>query len=394
MLRLRNCRLISALTEGYESDRGDVYIEGKRIAFIKPVDEGVIPAKETIECEGKTLLPGFFELHCHLYASMFDSYRLQLLSDGEVMFGAYDYAKSYLKAGYTTVRDCGSTRNAVVEIKRAIEKGIIEGPRLFASGLIVTPTETGNESYKDLYVEADGPEAVTKACRQELQKGNDFIKIMVSGAFLNEGGDPGQQIMTFEEIKAAVDVATMKNTYVCAHCHGAESIKVAIKAGVKTIEHGTFIDDEGIEMLKEMRNVYHVPTGAIGLYSLEDTTDLSEGNLQKAQQYFEEERANINKAYKAGLLMGFGSDIDLQGFLSHPGYEFIARKTFYYFENIDILKQATINSAIILGLEKELGTIKVGKLADLVLVDGNPDEDIYVMEKPVLRVFKEGKAVK
>ena len=395
MFVLRNCRLIKELTEGYGEEYGDVLLNGQYIAEIQPQGYVFSGEYEELNLDGKTLLPGLFELHAHLYSFIYNPYELQAMNPGKITFGAYSFAKAYLDAGYTTVRDCGSSYNCVAAIRDAINDGIIDGPMLISCGLIITPTETGNDTFSDLYHEADGPEEIRKACRQELQKGNDFIKMMVSGAFMNEGGDPGVQIADFDEVAAAVSAAERKGTYVAAHCHGTESIKAAIAAGVRTVEHGTFLDDEVIELLKNREDCFLVPTGAIGLYCLdENNQDVSPELLEKSKVYSEIEIANINKAYEAGLKLGFGSDLDLVAFQTVPGYEFIARKEYFTFRDLDILLQATKNSAEIAGVSETRGTIKVGKLADLAVVDGKPDEDIYVMTKPTIHVFRNGKKYK
>lgn len=398
MIVIRNCRLVKELTEGFDEPFGDVYIKGNRIAAIQL--PGSSDSKNSrlggedvteIDGSGKTLIPGLFEMHAHLYGFIYNPYELQCATEGKIIFGALDFANEYLKQGYTTIRDCGSSYNCAASVRDAINAGIVKGPRIVSCGLIITPTETGNDTFSDLYLEADGPEEMRKACRRELQKGNDFIKLMVSGAFMNEGADPGIQVLEPEEIEAAVSAAARKGTYVCAHCHGTDSIKAAINAGVHTVEHGTFIDDEGIEMLKDNENTFLTPTGAVGLYCLDETNaDVSAALLEQSKEAAEIEISNINKAYHAGLKLGFGSDIDLVALRAHPGYEFIARKEYYTFDDIDILLQATKNSAEIMGFGDELGTIKTGKLADLVLVSGNPDEDIYVMTKPPVHVIKDG----
>lgn len=393
MIVIRNCRMVKALTEGYDGEFADVYVEGNRIAAIKEVG-AVYETTEhitEIDADGKTLIPGLIEMHAHLYGFIFNYYELQCMPEGKIIFGVVDFMNEYLKQGFTMIRDCGSSYNSVATVRNAIDEGIIKGPRLVPCGLIITPTETGNECFSDLYLEADGPEEMRKAVRTELQKGNDFIKILVSGSFMNTGAEPGIQIMELDEIEAVVNAAKRKGTYVCAHCHGTSSIKSAIRGGARTIEHGTYLDDEGLQMLKDAEDCYLVPTGAVGLYCLDTSNpDVSEELYEKSKEAAQIEIANINRAYKAGLKLGFGSDIDLEAFRKHPGYEFIARKEYYDFEDLDILLQATKNSAEIMGYGDELGTVKEGKLADLVLVDGKPDEDIYVMTKPAVHVIKDG----
>lgn len=393
MIVIRNCRLVKALTEGYDEPFGDVYIEKSKITAIEMPGSNRFCNKELKEVDGKgkTLIPGLFEMHAHLYGFIYNPYELQCSKEGKIIFGALDFANEYLRQGFTTIRDCGSSYNCAASVRDAIKAGIVKGPRIVSCGLIITPTETGNDTFSDLYLEADGPEEMRKACRTELQKGNDFIKLMVSGAFMNEGADPGIQVMESEEIEAAVSAAARKGTYVCAHCHGTSSIKAAIKAGVRTVEHGTYLDDEAIAMLKGNEKTFLTPTGAVGLYCLDESNpDVSAELLEKSKEAAEIEIANINKAYHAGLKLGFGSDIDLEALRAHPGYEFIARKEYFAFDDLDILLQATKNSAEIMGFGHSLGTIKEGKLADLVLVDGNPDEDIYVMTKPPVHVIKDG----
>jgi len=393
MIAIRNCRLVSALTEGFDETNADVYIKENKILAIKPVGSDFPCEEDTqiVDAAGKTLIPGLIEMHAHLYGFIFNPYELQCMAEGKIIFGVVDFAKEYLRQGFTMIRDCGSSYNAVASVRDAINSGIIKGPRLVSCGLIITPTETGNDTFSDLYLEADGAEEIRKACRTELRKGNDFIKLMVSGSFMNEGAEPGLQIAEFDEIKAAVAAADRKNTYVCAHCHSASAIKDAIKAKVRTVEHGTFLDEECLKMLKDNEETFLVPTGAVGLYCLDTSnSDVSEELYEKSKAAAQTEIENINKAYQWGLKLGFGSDIDLEALRSHPGYEFIARKEYYTFDDLDILLQATKNSAEIMGFGDCLGTVKEGKLADLILVDGEPDKDIYVLTRPPVHVIKDG----
>ncbi|MBO5667018.1 MAG: amidohydrolase family protein, partial [Firmicutes bacterium] len=152
--------------------------------------------------------------------------------------------------------------------------------------------------------------------------------------------------------------------------------------------------DECIELFQTKPNCFLVPTGAITLACEGDTQYMSDNLREKAERYFDEERININKAYEAGLKMGFGSDLDMENFVKNVGYEFKARTDYYNFKPMDILLQATKYSAEIMRMDDEIGTIKVGKAADLVICDGNPDEDIRVMNKPLLHVISGGKIVR
>jgi len=377
VILLKNCRLVSELTESFTGESADLLIDEGVIKELRVPGCGASTACETFDLKNATLLPGLFDLHAHL--GCFNQSPADILTKSplESAFLAYSFAKSYLKQGYTTVRDCGSNYYTAVYVREAINKGIVPGPRIITSGLIITPTETGNGTFGPLYVEADGADEVLKACRNEFKNGADFIKYMASGAFLNEGGAPGQTIVSFDELCAAVELAASKNSYVAAHAHGADSIKLCIRAGVRTIEHATFIDDGGIEMLKGAKDCYIIPTIAI--------------DKALCDKDFPPDLARIRIAYDSGIEMGWGSDIDHENFEMNPGLEFSARKELLGFDNIEMLKQATIYSARCIGLDDKLGTIKENKVADLIAVDGNPDADIYAMEKDLLMVMKSGK---
>lgn len=404
MLIVKNARLVGALTEGYEDTFADIWIDDGRIMELRrpgwtPAESEAaasadLPSAVIIDAAGKTVLPGLIDMHAHVYLKSLDLAKIRDHGPADSVLNAYQYAREYLKAGYTTVRDCGCMYNVTVAMEEARKRGELELPRLISSGQILTPTETGNDTFGELYTEVDSPEEVRKAARTQFKLKNDFIKYMVTGAFLNEKGSPGMVIACEDELRAAVEVAEMKESYVCGHAHSAEGIKRAIRAGIRTIEHGVFLDDECIELFQTTPNCFLVPTGAITLACAGDTEYMSENLKEKADRYFDEERININKAYEAGLKLGFGSDLDMENFLANVGYEFTARTDYYNFKPVDILLQATKYSAEIMKMDDEIGTIKVGKAADLFLADGNPDEDIRVMNRPPLHVIAGGKVVK
>ena len=390
MILLKNCRLLRELTEGFDGSYADILIDGKVIREIREPGRGLSVPCETKDLRNATVLPGLFDLHCHLGCFNLSPADILTKTPLESAFLAYAFARDYLRQGYTTIRDCGSNYHTAIAARNAIHQGIVPGPRVFAPGLIVTPTERGNETFGPLYAEADGADEVTKACRAEFKNGADFIKYMVSGAFGNEGGEPGQTIATFEELRAAVVLAQSKNAYVAAHAHGADAIKLSVQAGVRTIEHATFIDSEGIEMVRNAEDCYLIPTLAIEK-ALADHPEHAPAELRaKTAALPDAYRAGIRAAYDSGLPLGWGSDIDHGHFKSKPGYEFVARKELLGFDNVEMLKQATVYSARCLGLESSLGTVKENKLADLIAIDGDPDEDIYAMRQLPVMVMREG----
>lgn len=395
MILFKNCRLIKELTEGFDQEYADVLVSDDHL-IAKIAAPGEMEACEckTIDANGMTLLPGFFDLHAHTFLTNLDFKDLCQKSVMDTCFDSYAFTREYLRQGYTTIRDAGSPYNIPAGLNKASKRGIINVPQIIASGLILTPTEVGNSTFRTIYYEADSPYEVRKACREQFESGNEVIKYMVTGAYLNESGNPGDLIATEDELREAVKIAKMKNSYVMGHAHGAEGIKMAIRAGLRTVEHGSFIDDEAIEMLKNSDSTWLVPTAAIGLACMDDGGDvLSDDAMDKAKKYEMAEKDCVNKAYRAGLKLGFGSDIDYINFVKHPGMEFYARTDWYDFDYKDILLQATKYSAEIAGLDDCKGTIKVGKNAELVLVDGKPDEDIYVMKKLPRYVYYRGELI-
>ena len=393
MILLKNCRLIPELTEGYDKQKADVVIDEEKILSITEPGEIKNFNGRIIDVAGNTLLPGFFDLHAHLYLSGLNLLLIDNKSTVETVFDTYAFSREYLRQGYTTIRDAGCRDNVTRGLMAARRKGIINTPDIISSGQIITPTENGNDEYKTLYAVADGPDEFRKAARKQFEAGNDIIKVMITGAFLNESGDPGQTIVTEEELRALVQVAEMKNSYVMGHAHGADGIKLGIRCGLRTIEHCCFIDDEAIQMFKEPDSCFMVPTGAVSMASIYDRECLREGAAEKSTMYEEIERTCVNNAYKAGLKMGFGSDVDYSGFIRDPGLEFIARTDWYDFAYKDILLQATRYSAEIAGMDDCKGTVKAGKNAELVVIEGNPDEDIYVMRNRPRYVFFRGEVI-
>lgn len=393
MILLKNCRLIPELTEGYDKQQADVVIDDEKILRITEPGEIKDFDGSIIDVAGSTLLPGFFDLHAHLYLSELNLLLIDNKNTVDTVFDTYAFSREYLRQGYTTIRDAGCRDNVTRGLMKAQKKGIINVPDIISSGHAITPTEGGNDEYKTMYAVADGPEEFRKAARQQFEAGNDVIKVMITGAFLNESGDPGQTIVTEEELRALVQVAEMKNSYVMGHAHGADGIKLGIRCGLRTIEHCCFIDDEAIEMFKNTDKCFMIPTGTVSIASIDDVDNLQEGAAEKSTKYEEIEKACVNKAYRAGLKMGFGSDADYANFSKKPGMEFIARTDWYDFEYKDILLQATKYSAEIAGMDDRKGTVKVGKNSELVVVEGNPDEDIYVMKKRPRYVFFRGEVI-
>lgn len=395
MLVIKNCRFIPELTDDWKNETGDIAIEGDEIRAIEKSFSSSNYDVTVIDAKGNTVLPGLFDLHVHLDLSGGDVLVENKESDSYRVLKALKFAQRTLEAGFTTLRDVGARNHIDIALRNAIQDGLAWGPRLIVAGKIITPTEAGNDYFFGLYQEADGPEEIRKASREQIKAGANFLKYMGTGAIMNPGGQPGTAIYDLEEVKAIVQVAEQHHTFVASHCHGNEGIKNAVQAGVRTIEHGSLINDECIELLKTSNRSFLVPTLSV-IKALHDNT--SPGTIfmqEKTDHIFQQALESISKAYQAGLKLGFGTD---QGtcFSYHGDNadEFVCRQELIGMKPLDILLQATRYSAEILGMQDQLGSIGVGKKADLIFVAENPLKDIKRMVNSKKMVVLDGKVIK
>ncbi|MFF2843623.1 amidohydrolase family protein [Paenarthrobacter sp. NPDC057981] len=387
---LRNCRLVPALVEGFAQTMADVAIEDGRIKSI--TSPGQLPsASDDIDLAGRWLLPGLIDLHVHLYLPNGNFDTLERRSHADVIIDVIEHAQARLKYGYTTVRDCGASGFANSAVRDAVARGVVMGPRIFSSGRIISPTTRGNSVTQSVYVEADGVEAVVRACREEIAHGADFIKYMATGSIANPGGEPGMMITTEAELTALVQSATLQNSYVAAHCHGKEGIIAAARAGVRTIEHATFLDDEAIKVLLDYGTAI-VPTMSVAHSALARAAS-DEGSHgiddEQVNAFFAACREGVKNAYEAGVPVAWGTDFGLSGLRKFGNVEFTLRRAFG-FSPEQLLQQATVDSARILGIQDDVGTVAVGKRADLIVVGKNPAEDLDVMVAAPDMVFARG----
>ena len=386
----RNARLIPALTEGYEGCAADVVVCGEKIEGIYP--PGQAPkVGECVDLAGKTLMPGMFDLHMHLYFSSDNFAAVALRSQNDYIFDSIRYANEFLRQGFTTIRDCGNPYYVGIALRDAVAGKIVHGPRILSAGMCMSPYAKGNSTFPNLYYEVNTPEEILKACRDEYAKGVDFFKYMGTGSVANLTGVPGALISSRKELFALQAAAEDMGTYAAVHCHGVEGIRYCTEAGIHTIEHASMIDEDCIELiLKKNGQTTIVPTldPVVQMHRGFECDDMSQMSMQKIDEVYAH-TGNLVQASRAGVLTGWGTDISLSFFAAHPGYEFDARREIGY-TNLEMLQQATINSAKIVGMADRLGTVKVGKLADLIVIDGNPDEDISVMMKHPWAVYKEG----
>lgn len=381
---IKNVRLIAELSGGCKTDRGCVRLDGGRIAEVTGAQLQPLEGEEVFDAGGRTLLPGLIDLHTHItllcgVGEASKNEPMQLLID------AAQQAKRYLKYGFTTIRDCGSYSRAATYVRNMIDSGLCEGPNIISCG----NTMANSATQKDGYL-VDGELGFTAGVRKEAAYGADFIKIYASGSAYNPMGVPLNPVMTRGEIKAAVDTAKSNGLYVAAHCHADEAVRACIELGVRTIEHATYISDETTDLLLKTEGCYLVPTLSATYVSQTDPEERKFW-LERLNPMRENMCRAIRRAHAAGAKLGFGTDSAPGGPQYDEGVEFRYRVEEAGLTPLEVLKEATVYNAEIAGRSERTGSVRAGLDADLVLVDGRPDENIEVMYRLPLAVWKRGK---
>jgi len=377
-----------------------VRVRGERIEEV--ATNLAVPSGATVVDLGPaTLLPGLIDLHTHLTdrEDVHWENALTTTSPPEAALWGARNARVTLMAGITTCRDMGPTWPYVdVELKRAIEAGAVPGPRMLAAGNYVSSTGgAGDARQFSIYLDvpivrnlADGPDEIVKAVRTNLKHGADFIKILATGAVLSKGITPGAQQYSDAEIQAAVVEASRWGRQVAAHAHGADGIKAAIRAGVRTVDHGSYLDDEAVALLKQSRRTFYVPTLAIGVY-IQGDPKVPQSEKERARTVNEIALSGFRRALAANLPIGLATDAPVMP------HGLTAREIEYRVSlgepAMHALVAATSLNAEILALEDRVGSVTAGKFADLIAVSGNPLTSIAVL-RDVRFVMKGGVVVK
>jgi imidazolonepropionase-like amidohydrolase len=379
-------------------DDAVVLITGDRITAAG--SKLAIPAgAKVIDLGNKTLLPGLIDSHTHLTGNPEDAgYASVAISVPRSALTGAKNARLTLKAGFTSVRNVGADGYADIGLRDAINDGDIPGPRISASGpaLGITGGHCDDTMHAPEYKSvgmgvADGVDEVIKRTRQNIKYGADVIKICATGGVLSMGDDPRASQYSPEELKAIVTEAHRLGRKVAAHAHGGDGIRLAVLAGVDSIEHGSFIDEEGIRLMKEHKT-WLVPTVYLGDWLIDnaEAIKLPKQMLEKAKVVLPTARINIAKAIKGGVQVAFGTD---SAVYPHGlnGREF-AVLVKLGMTPIQAIRSATVNASQLLGWADKVGTIEAGKFADIIAVDGEPLKDVTTLER-VQWVMKGGAVV-
>ena len=382
-----------------------VVVEGTKITAVQKGYTTPAVGDRLVDMKAKTVLPGLIDMHVHLESetrrgAIVDRFTTNV---PDVAFQAAKYARTTLLAGFTTVRDLGGT-GVNVALRNAVNQGLVDGPRILTVGKSIATTgghaDPTNGYRKDLMGDPgpeegviNGPDEARKAVRQRYKDGADLIKITATGGVLSNAKDGSGPQFTEEEIKAVVDAAKDYGFAVAAHAHGAEGIKRAVRAGVQTIEHGTYMDEEAMELCKKY-GTYYVPTIIAGKTVADSAKHFGYYTAlvtPKALAVGPKIQATFGKAYKAGVKIAFGTDA---GVYIH-GYN--AKEFEYMVEAgmppLEALQSALMTNARLLGMETQIGSIEAGKFADIIAVDENPVQNVKTLQT-VRFVMKDGKVYK
>src|SRR5262245_54023755 len=375
-----------------------ILVRGDRITAVG--SSVTIPSgAHVVDLGAATLLPGLIDLHTHLTSTgvHWEDELVKTTPGQAALHGAHN-ALVTLMAGFTTCRDMGPTWPYTdIDLRKAIDGGVVPGPRLMVSGNYVSPTGgAGDARQFSIFVDvpivrnlADGPDEIRKVVRTHLKQGADFIKILGTGAVTSKGAPPGAQQYTEEEMHVAVEEAARWGRHVAAHLHGTAGIKAGIKAGVRTVDHGSMMDDEAVELLRT-HHAYFVPT----LYTSESISvnaNVPESEKERSRQIKALKDKSFQMVLKAGLPIGFATDAAV---VPHGQN---AREFFYRVRlgqsAMAAIVSATQTAAEIMGWSDRVGTLEPGKFADLIAVAGDPLRDITELER-VTFVMKGGAVVK
>ncbi|UPT62527.1 MAG: amidohydrolase family protein [Hyphomonadaceae bacterium JAD_PAG50586_4] len=383
-----------------------IRIEDGRFTEVRPYAEGLPPSDDIIDWSDFTVLPGLMDMHTHMVGDIASSNVAAPLMSSQArdaLLGAAN-AHATLLAGFTTVRDVGAYRAYTdVALRDAINAGNVEGPRMYVSGAYITVSRGGGEVSAlspDVVIPdefrrgvADSADQVRQRVRELLAAGVDQIKVIATGAVLTAGTNPGAPEYSEAELRAAVDEAATRGVYVAAHAHGAEGIHRAVRAGVRSIEHGSYLDAEGIRLMRR-RPVWLVADVYNGDYidEIGRRDGWSEEVLRKNRETTQTQRDGFRAAVRAGVRIAFGTD----AWVFPHGEN--ARQFAYMVQNgmtpMQAIQSATINAAEMMGRADDIGSVRTGRRADLVAVRGDPLADVNLLYTDLVGVMKDGRVVR
>jgi imidazolonepropionase-like amidohydrolase len=372
-----------------------IVLDGERIVAVEAgfVDPGSLgEGVKLIDLSDQFVLPGLMDMHVHLRGELSANRRTEALTTTReyMTLRAHVNAMKTLRAGFTTVRDLGAPPAVIYALRDAINAGLVTGPRIFAAGSSIAATGGHGDvdGYKAELLElwtpdtiCDGPYDCRKAVRHAVKYGADWIKITATGGVLSDTGTGLNQQMTDDELQEIMDTAHALGVKVAAHAHGADGINAALRAGVDSIDHGTFINSESVDLFRQ-RGAYWVPTllpGAILPAQMDGNPFFTPDIRAKVNLATSASEEGFRLAHQAGVKIAFGTD---SGVTPHgDNAQEFALMVARGMSEMDAIRSATVVAAEMLGEEETLGTIEAGKRADIIAVAGNPLDDITELQR-------------
>ena len=383
--------------DGRILEHATVVVEGEKIVKVAQGSISLPPTAEKIPLDGMTLLPGFIDAHVHICLDGSPDPITTLLNENQTVttLKAARAAERALRAGVTTIRDMGGKDGIDLGLRQAVNSGLVAGPRMQVSGRLICMT--GGHGWQ-IGREANGPDDVRRAARDQIKAGADIVKLMATGGVMTPSVEPGSEQLTEEELWAGVEEAHKAGKKTATHAMGTRGILNALRAGIDSIEHGVYLDEEAVALMAE-KNIPMIPTIS-ALYFIE-TRGVEAGipayAVEKTLMVKPYHLESVRMAREAGVAVAAGTDAGTPFNLHGQNLSEIKLLVDYGgFSPMAAIEAGTRVSARVMGLENKLGTIEAGKLADIILVQGNPLDDIDILCKPenIRLVMKGGVLVK
>jgi len=360
---------------------GAVLVEDGRVKAVGPrakIDK-LAKSARVVDAGRHTVMPGMINLHVHLDSLCGPDFLTAaiLMSEANAIMTCVHSAQRTLRAGVTTVRDLGTKYAAAIAVRDAIIKGWVAGPRILSAGVVVCMTGGHGWFIAD---EADGPDDVRKTVRRNLKRGADCIKVIATGGVLSPGVEVGSSQLDPDELETAVREAHKADRKVAAHAIGNQGIKNALRAGVDTIEHGCYLDDEALALFKKTGATY-VPTLCAPHFLHEHLSEVPDYARRKTKQVYEAHRASFKRALRKGIPIAAGTDAGTPFNLHELFATELQLMVALGMETEHALEAATSGAARTAGVADQTGSLEEGKSADLILVDGDPRKDIKATQR-------------
>lgn len=386
---IKNVRIIDG-TGGAPIENGVLVVEGSTIQGVSAGELGSFDG-QVLDYAGKTLIPGMMDCHTHLIGvdALINYDVLDRQPASWQFYRSVKNLRDKLYSGVTYVRDCGASHKYNIEMRDAVREGLVEGPDIVACGRAISMTGGHGSVHGRV---ADGVDEVIKATREIIKDGADQIKCMATGGMMSPKTDPGAVQYNYEELRAIVIEASKTNKKVCTHAHSPQGIMNALKAGIQSIEHGMFLNEECVELMVK-QGTYYVPTMVAPYWMVHgDLSKIPAYAAQRAKMGLESMYRAFRMAHKAGIKIAMGTDSTTPLNFHNGCYKELE----LYVENgmtpMEAIVAATQTPSRLLDIDKDYGTLEVGKHADFVVLGSNPLEDIGAIRYPG-EVFKNGMSV-